>query len=77
MPRPAGAPPPAAGGPPATELADYVDPLAKAGIVRAVPFGTSNDQAAALVRDYPDRFIGLAPTRRPRSSISPCASIPP
>jgi uncharacterized protein len=45
---------------PTIGLAEYMDLLAKAGIVRAVPFGTSNDEAAALLRDYPDRFIGLA-----------------
>jgi predicted TIM-barrel fold metal-dependent hydrolase len=45
---------------PKTELSAYVELLEKAGIVRAVPFGTTNDEAADLVRDYPDRFIGLA-----------------
>jgi len=28
---------------------------------RAVRFGTTNDEMADLVRDYPDRFIGLPP----------------
>ena len=28
--------------------------------MRAVPFGVSNDEAAELLRQYPDRFIGLA-----------------
>jgi predicted TIM-barrel fold metal-dependent hydrolase len=45
---------------PTTPLDDYVTQLVKAGIVRSVPFGTTNDEAAALVRDYPDHFIGLA-----------------
>ena len=45
---------------PATELSAYVEMLARAGIVRAVPFGTGNDEVAELLRDYPDRFIGLA-----------------
>ena len=45
---------------PATPLDEYVTQLRKAGIERAVPFGISNDEAAALVRDYPDQFIGLA-----------------
>jgi uncharacterized protein len=45
---------------PATELSAYVEQLAQAGIVRALPFGTSNDEVADLLRDYPDRFLGLA-----------------
>src|SRR4029450_10271554 len=45
---------------PTTPLDDYVTQLVKAGIVRSVPFGTTNDEAAALARDYPDHFIGLA-----------------
>ena len=45
---------------PATELSEYLDLLERVGIVRAVPFGTTNDEAAELVRDYPGRFIGLA-----------------
>jgi len=45
---------------PATELAAWVDGLERAGIVRALPFGTSNDEVAELLHDYPDRFIGLA-----------------
>jgi len=45
---------------PDAELSAYVDLLARVGIVRAVPFGTSNDEVAALLRDYPDRFLGLA-----------------
>jgi len=45
---------------PDSELADYVRLLDKVGIARAVPFGVSNDEAAELLRQYPDRFIGLA-----------------
>ena len=52
----------AAGGDPrpAAELAEYVAKLEKLGIVRSVPFGVSNDEVAALLRDFPGRFIGLA-----------------
>jgi hypothetical protein len=45
---------------PKTELGEYVNLLDKAGIARAVPYGTTNDEAAALAREYPDKFIGLA-----------------
>ena len=45
---------------PKAELAAFVDQLARAGIVRAVPFGASNDEVAELLRQYPDRFLGLA-----------------
>ena len=45
---------------PDSELADYVRLLDKVGIARAVPFGVSNDEAAELLRQYSDRFIGLA-----------------
>ncbi len=45
---------------PATELSAYVELLERLGIVRALPFGTSNDEVAELLRHYPDRFIGLA-----------------
>jgi predicted TIM-barrel fold metal-dependent hydrolase len=45
---------------PLTELKAWVDELARVGIVRALPFGASNDEVAELLRDYPDRFIGLA-----------------
>ena len=62
---------------PTAELADYVASLEKAGIVRAVPFGVSNDEASALLRDFPGRFIGLARisgstghARRPRAGAA-------
>jgi hypothetical protein len=45
---------------PDTGMSAYVELLERVGIVRAVPFGTSNDEVAELLRDYPNRFIGLA-----------------
>ena len=45
---------------PDTELDAYLNMLDRLGIVRSVPFGASNDEVAELLRDYPDRFIGLA-----------------
>jgi predicted TIM-barrel fold metal-dependent hydrolase len=45
---------------PNTELADYVKLLDRVGVVRAVPFGVTNDEAAELLAAYPDRFLGLA-----------------
>jgi hypothetical protein len=45
---------------PRTERAAYVELLARVGIVRAVPFGTTNDEVAELLREWPDRFLGLA-----------------
>jgi predicted TIM-barrel fold metal-dependent hydrolase len=52
----------AAGGDPRpdTEMDAYLKTLDRLGIVRSVPFGASNDEVAELLRDYPDRFIGLA-----------------
>src|SRR5947209_8743777 len=41
---------------PDTEISAYVKFLERVGIVRAVPFGASNDQVAELVRDYPVRI---------------------
>ena len=45
---------------PKTDLDAYVKHLAGLGIVRSVPFGVSNEEATALLRRYPDRFLGLA-----------------
>ena len=45
---------------PDIDLDAYVGKLAKLGIVRSVPFGVSNEESTALVRKYPDRFLGLA-----------------
>src|SRR5438034_9840765 len=45
---------------PDTKLSAWVDLLERAGIVRALPFGASNDEVAELLRDCPDRCIGLA-----------------
>jgi predicted TIM-barrel fold metal-dependent hydrolase len=45
---------------PHMDLDAYVAMLANVGIVRAVPFGVSNDEMAALLRRFPDRFLGLA-----------------
>jgi predicted TIM-barrel fold metal-dependent hydrolase len=45
---------------PDTALAQYVAMMARLGIVRAVPFGATNDEVAELLAQYPDRFIGLA-----------------
>jgi uncharacterized protein len=45
---------------PDTEMDEYLKMLDRLGIVRSVPFGASNDEVAELLRDYPNRFIGLA-----------------
>ena len=45
---------------PTTELSAYVEMLERVGVVKAVPFGTTNDELSELLRDHPDRFIGLA-----------------
>jgi len=45
---------------PDTAMAEYIELLDRVGIVRAVPFGASNDEVAELLADYPDHFIGLA-----------------
>ena len=45
---------------PDTEMAAYLKLLERVGVVRAVPFGASNDEVAELLADYPDRFLGLA-----------------
>jgi predicted TIM-barrel fold metal-dependent hydrolase len=45
---------------PTAEVDAFVKMLDQAGIVRSVPFGASNDEVAALLQVYPDRFIGLA-----------------
>jgi uncharacterized protein len=45
---------------PTTELATFAALLERVGIVRAVPFGVSNDEVAELLAAYPDRFLGLA-----------------
>src|SRR4030095_4337201 len=50
---------------PAAELADYVANLEKAGIVRAVPFGVSNDEASALLGDVSRRLLAPRRARAP------------
>jgi hypothetical protein len=45
---------------PDVDMDDYVKKLARLGIVRSVPFGVSNEETTALLRRYPDRFLGLA-----------------
>jgi predicted TIM-barrel fold metal-dependent hydrolase len=45
---------------PSVAIDDYVAVLVKLGVVRAVPFGVSNEETTALLRRYPDRFLGLA-----------------
>ncbi len=41
-------------------LDDFAADLKKTGIVRAVPFGPTNEETAELLRSYPDSFIGNA-----------------
>jgi uncharacterized protein len=45
---------------PTMDMDAYVERLRTLGIERAVPFGISNDETAALLRTYPNRFLGLA-----------------
>lgn len=45
---------------PEGELDAYMDQLGRLGIVRSVPFGVSNEEAAQLLRRFPGRFLGLA-----------------
>src|SRR5262249_33036934 len=45
---------------PDMSLDGYVEKVGKLGIVRSVPFGITNEEEAALLRRYPNRFIGLA-----------------
>jgi uncharacterized protein len=45
---------------PDVDMDDYVKKLTRLGIVRSVPFGVSNEETTALLRRYPDRFLGLA-----------------
>jgi uncharacterized protein len=45
---------------PEMDLGAYVDKLARLGVVRSVPYGVSNEEMAALLRRFPDRFLGLA-----------------
>ena len=45
---------------PDAALSAYLNLLTRVGVVRALPFGTSNDEVAELLRHYPDRFLGLA-----------------
>jgi predicted TIM-barrel fold metal-dependent hydrolase len=45
---------------PAMAMDVFVDRLSKLGIEKAVPFGISNQEAAELLRTYPNRFLGLA-----------------
>ena len=45
---------------PDMSLDAYVDALGKLGIVRSIPFGITNEEQTAILRRYPDRFIGLA-----------------
>ncbi len=45
---------------PTTAISEYVEMIARAGVVRGIPFGMSNDEVADLMQAFPDRFIGLA-----------------
>ncbi len=58
---------------PTTERSAFVDQLARVGIVRAVPFGASNDEVAELLREYPDRFW-VSPGSAGSTACAGCAS---
>src|SRR5215468_11330176 len=45
---------------PNVALDAFVETLGKLGVERSVPFGVSNEEQVALLRRYPDRFLGLA-----------------
>ena len=45
---------------PDVELDAFVQMLGTVGVARSVPFGVSNEETVALLRRYPDRFLGLA-----------------
>lgn len=45
---------------PELPVADLVAMTADLGVEKSVMFGISNDRQAEILRDYPDRFLGLA-----------------